>query len=1158
MRKLLSLLTVSMVIFSCGGGGSSTSEETISVSQQETGITSQQSETPNTTVTSEPTTSQTYTLTGYAVDDYILNGTVKVYDIRTGELIANTTTTEKGKFEVNVPTNAEVLVKVEGGVLDPDGDPTTTDNQTPFNKTLATLAAPSLVQGDSKILVTPSSTAVVASALGVDSSSLMNNRIDPVQVIAQTQDKDKVVNTFKDGIEKLPEDLKPVVKEDTELQLKEEVIAKLVEKAGEPEKLAKELEDLKLDGDAGITETVLAEVKEEVENTVNAEVNQTSEVAETETPESSYYFVPSSSGSSTGSSVSTTAKTVTVRVVDDNDNPVSAASVTVRVLQSARADDTLQEIDRSSTQSDQGGYTNIQLEVPENGGIIEITVLKDGLAQTVKSIKFDSGAGVPQRIKIKAARVEYSQVADTSTTEFTRAGDKKLVFYVVKNKKTNTRSLRIGTPALSRDGSEEVTFKMEVPSDLYEGASKIRVDITNFDPSNKTDAEKMPSWVDANGNQLASVAFDYVKLTNLDTGEPLKRSVRADGDPVVVVREVKCSLLKGDNNTDEPGYQVPFYVLKDGVWEYLGEGVVVTDYEGSTIKDVNSVCQTNDYEYVKITITNPDFSNPYINLDYPLITDISNIVEKCANLRFVSSKDGTPITNLYVSLWDDDWPEDFYWSEGTTDSEGKVRIKTTYYDSDNTSDTTARIGYWNDYTSQWVETTVSLEDCESQEFSNVTVTVPSNLCYVQGKVSDESGNGIQTYVGAYASDWSYYKWGETDSQGLFSLQVPCGVDSYLEVKGERKEFNINGTINDDEVSDTGSAVTINFVVSNAAPYPWAWTDAPQFVNPDFIPVNVGVYDEEGDFPVTVRVEILDENNNPVSNSTSQIDKDSFDPHYGQSVINVPAPDSAGIYRINVNATDSKGNSRDLKEIMNKWGGQLPQIQIISGGNTNPPVLEYTYAFSQGKRIYTDISASDVDGDLAQCKVEVKAENGTLITPDTSFNDTQGSFCWGHYEFVASKAGNYTVIFNATDSSGNVASSNQTIYVEGDQPLQVFMWVDKVYNLEKGDVVFVNVHLEDDDSVNATGLTFTVNNDTIDTQCDFGNEPMMEKPTETCYFVDNWTWRDANLYFVVPDDNETSYEICVTGTINGENVNQCTTVYKSSIPTDATLQINIRR
>ena len=438
----------------------------------------------------------------------------------------------------------------------------------------------------------------------------------------------------------------------------------------------------------------------------------------------------------------------------------------------------------------------------------------------------------------------------------------------------------------------------------------------------------------------------------------------------------------------------------------------------------------------------------------------------------------------------------------------------------------------------------------------MTVTVPSNLCYVQGKVSDESGNGVQTYVRAYAKDWSYYKWGETDSQGLFSLQVPCGVDSYLEVKGKRKEFNVNGTVNSDETSDTGSAVTINLTVLNAAPYPWAWTDAPQFVNPDFIPVNVGVYDEEGDFPVTVKVEILDKNNNIVKKTSQEISSKSSDPHYGESIVNVAAPDTPGVYRINVNATDSKGNSRDL---MDEWEGQLPQIQIISMDNSNPPVLEYTYAFSQGKRIYTDISASDVDGDLAQCKVEVKAENGTLITPDTSFNDTQGSFCWGHYEFVASEAGNYTVVFNATDSSGNEVSSNQTIYVEGDQPLQVFMWVDKVYNLEPGDVVFVGVHLEDDDSVNATGLTFTVNNSTVTENCSLSSEPWaMEKPTQTCYFVDPYMQRDVNLFFVVPDDNATSYEICVTGTVNGEDVNKCETVYKGSVPTDATLQINIRR
>lgn len=1116
MRKLLSVVFASLFLLSCGGGGGGGATTAPGAGGGGGG-----GGTPG-----QPPS--VYKLAGYSADDYVLNATVEVYDIDTGKLLARTGTSANGRFEVNVPTDARLLIRVSGGVLDPDGNPMTTIGQKPFDKVLLTFADLSLVQGGNSLFITPASTGVVASALGVDGGSLMDGQVDPVDLLSQISDKDKVFNAFKDGVDKLPNELKPFVSGDYDLSFKEQVVAGLVGVAGKPENLAKELEDLNLDGDFGLTEKTLLDVKMGILGGGGSSEGG-GEGAPSQPPQPS-----------------TKQKSFTLRVTDDNGNPVPSANVVVRVLQPTRAARGLTEVGKKTSQSSNGGYASFTVDVPDGGGVLEVTVVKDGFTQSVKSLRFDSDGDIPDRLDIKASRVQHSQVVDSSTTSFSRSGRGKLVFYVVKDR-TGKRSLRVGNPGLTRGGGS-VTFKMEVPADLYQGATKIRADISNYDPSNKTDAGHMPSWEDANGNRLASVSFDYIKLTNLDTGEPLKRSLsRANEDPVVIVRQVRCSLLQGDSDPDTPGYQVPFYVLIDGVWNYLGEGVVVTDYNGDTVKDVNSVCQNTDYEYVKITITNPDFSNPYINLDYPLATNISN--QKCALLRFVSSRNGQAISGLYVSLSDDDSVEDFYWSEGITGDDGRVKIATAYYG--NTTDTTAMIGYWNDFTSQFVQQQVTLKDCDSQDYDNVTVNVPANLCYVQGRVVDENGNGTRAYVAAYATDWSYYKWSEADDQGLFNIQVICNTDSYLQVKDVQKSFNVNGTVNGDESSDTGSVATLNVVISNAAPYPGAWTDSTQFVSPSSIPVNVSVYDEEGDFPVTVRVMLLDQDGNVVESATESVDSTSFDPYSGWATVNVPAPGN-GVYWIDVNATDSKGKSRDMG---NEWGRDyLPRIQIVSAQN-NPPILEYTYVWSYGKRIYTDISASDVDGDLSNCTVTVQAENGTSISPDVSDQYPEGSYCWGHFEFVANSAGNYTVTFTARDSQGNEASYNATVYSRGDIPPQLFMWIDKVYNLQAGDMVNVYVHVEDDDPVNATELTFSVNGTAVNTECDFENGEPSQTP---CYFTDPWMPADATLIFVVPEDNATSYDICANGTINGVDVGRCETVYKGSVPANANLQVNIRK
>jgi hypothetical protein len=371
LKLIFTTVLLTFAIYSCGGSGD---EESTTTSQEST------------------------TIKGYAVDDYILGGTVEVYDMDTSKLIAKTVTKTKGEFSVDVPKGVNVLIKVVGGKLDEDGDNSTTDNQKTFNKILVSIASTSESSASEEaIMVSPVSTALVASSLGISSSEIIDNTTDPVEIISQQTDKSSIIEKFQEAEDNLSgvlEVLKPVVKNEEDLEKKENIIAKLTNNGQDPETLAEDLEDQKVDQDL---QDLIAEETQDNSTASNTEVNDNSTASNTEVNDNS---TASNTEENSSSSSSTSSTPITLKGLA-YDSPISDATVKIKAVL-----DNGSVIEIATTTADQNGdwQANIDPEkVPDNSTLmVEVSGEKDG-----KNVDFKSIVAKKDNIVRKAQNNSY-------------------------------------------------------------------------------------------------------------------------------------------------------------------------------------------------------------------------------------------------------------------------------------------------------------------------------------------------------------------------------------------------------------------------------------------------------------------------------------------------------------------------------------------------------------------------------------------------------------------------------------------------------------------------------------------------------------------------------------------------------------------------------
>lgn len=657
------------------------------------------------------------------------------------------------------------------------------------------------------------------------------------------------------------------------------------------------------------------------------------------------------------------------------------------------------------------GTFNAPIILSANGGYIVINITKGGFAGYSKRIDFEKPSDVNIQAILDAAVTAIVPVSGDSIT-ISSTGKKVVKIALFKDKRTGKQTIVKGSAiALRKQQGNGPVLEIAIPvAPLTDaGISTLKADLASFNPV--TDSESFPGeFADNYGNQLVSTGFDYINITD-DLGQnlgSLMAVARAQGrlkkapqeEPTYITRQIppgvcknllrdaaceeeddkgRCKKVKEDDKDagEGDGYQVPVYTYnpRKGEWVLLGFGQLDVNGDGlwndddpQAVGDLNDDDKTDhkDYQiYCKqredegnyltliIEITNEDFLADWWNLDYPLIFEEPK--ELCIIKTFKDDA-GNPIEGLWTYLYDDvDYTTDSTWSFsnawGSTDSDGKVTLKTVLTDSTDT-DREAKIGFYNPFDWSWLEESVTLgESPNCTELTN-TITKPE-MCQVEGSVKDEGGSGVANqYVYAYGVSTYDYRYAYTDNNGYFLMDVKCNTDYDLYTGWNwevSRVFNVNGATIDypgSENKDEADKVTLkDIILQNQAPYAYGWLSSTSIFAGSSITAYIYGWDNECDTPM----------NWSISGAPSNITGTTSDCwFYREESITFSSDET---YPLSLSVKDSKGKT---------GSADLGTVEVSQPAKNRPPVISNAYPskYSAGKETPITLygSAYDLDGD----------------------------------------------------------------------------------------------------------------------------------------------------------------------------------------------------
>ncbi len=639
-------------------------------------------------------------------------------------------------------------------------------------------------------------------------------------------------------------------------------------------------------------------------------------------------------------------------------------------------------IGSANANTNAAGFYTVQLDLADAGGYLTVRVRKEGFTDTTKRINFAAA----QNVTANAALQAVVTVVAPLGTALKASGESVSGFSLGVVRYGDGTRVALGSAselaaAKAADAVTELQIDVpatSVPLETETLTGKLR----SFDPTDAADARNFPGdYVDADGNRLVSVAFDFMEIADEDGTSlgDLVRAARLAGaavEPTRVQRWIptgSCqSLSLGDKCTggvddlaecadldSADGFQVPVYTLDRvaGVWNLLGVGSVV-DATGTQVVDVsvaNCSPAGSSIYYLDILVTNENFLRSWWNLDYPLVFD--EPVQVCIEKTFLTLA-GAPVESVQANLRDDDSASSFGYAYGYSNALGKVTLAALITDGNTTvetADLTATLSHYDPFTYQWNEEVVTLGVLGDDGVCPATLTntlTPIALCEVQATVVDDQGAPVANrYVWFYPTDGSYFRaWTYSDALGEVVAEVPCDrqLRAYLGSDWTPEaEFEVDGAVTEDEASDDGDVVVLkDLAPANGLPNASGWLASYSIREGRSTQANLYASDSDGDYPLAFTLTTGSQTLASGSYTASQYEK----------VVTV-AGLTAGTYPLTFTVTDTRGGERAVS---------LGSLSVTAAGVNRPPyVTAYpeTYKVTEaGQTIEFYSYAYDPDGD----------------------------------------------------------------------------------------------------------------------------------------------------------------------------------------------------
>lgn len=703
----------------------------------------------------------------------------------------------------------------------------------------------------------------------------------------------------------------------------------------------------------------------------------------------------------------------------------AAAKLDGAAIQVVSYDKSDKELGRASVTTDATGGFAAQVPLLNDGGHIIVIATKEGYTQFQKRVDYSTAGNLELNAVMQSLNVAFANIGSAITAGVGKSAEPSFSFAVVKFPDGVKKALAGTSIRAAKAAGALSELEINIPAASLPGVSKLKGELETFNPANESD--RFPGSytgtdpVKGDG-KMVSLAFDFIKLSNAETGENLGKMAaslaksgvtKAAATSTTVTRSIytsSCSnLFITDYNATAAGHQVPVWSLNPstGKWVFIGEGTVV-DSTGTIIAaPTEAGCGGGTYS-LRINVANTEFAQNWWNLDH-IVFDTPT--EVCLKGKFTYSN-GDPLKNLYLSLngsnIDSKW--------GKTDPTTGEYTLTTVLLNKNSSSRSGRLTYSDDngnYTGVDV-TLASPAACGT--FSKVDFAKP---CEVSGKLVDDAGNGVPNrWINLQGSN--FYRGTTSDSSGAFSSLVACNTNIAIYMGGNLQlgSFNVNGTLtgNTDELTDNSAKATLkNLTVPNIPPSGYAYLSQRSIKIAGTVTADISAYDEDGNYPIayTLKVGTVKSYAGSINGTTT----------YAASQL-IPGSDLAlGDHAVVLELTDAKG----AKRIIN--AGSL----TVSDGSRPPVVTAYAsrlYINSCGSgsnAITLYGSAYDPDGDGLSA---LWTGTGVSCTGNSSVSGYINSACG--VNVTGDTTFTYTVTDNSTPTPKS-ASRQVAVYTYSSAP-----------------------------------------------------------------------------------------------------------------------------